>query len=342
MLFLLIYNLLLREAIGVVLFLIHYRDEILFFNIATSPWFTIFGQLIGLLLPLLIWLALKRDKLSNHFPRMKLDSTNIILIIFMSIFLQPAMMFVSGFTSLFFNNTVSEFLGEMTQHPLWLLLLAVAVTPSIVEEILFRGYIQSAYSSDKSRPFRSIALINGLFFAIIHFNLQQFSYAFIMGIIFAYMVYYTRNVWSGILAHFIMNGTQVTMFYLLTRLTNYLPPPETTIATEQPLYPIYIPAEVMVVIVMGFIALIATPCAYVLYLNFRTHNRQRNIEHDMKQALQSKTDFNNNTETTMQPIVILDKFTQESETTETSKPLIINPFTIAVVVLFIGVMILSF
>jgi len=176
------------------------------FDISFSPWFIIFTQVTGLLLPLGIWLAVTRDKL--NLPRMELGSRNVLYVVLLSFLLQPGMMVVSGISGLIFPNQVAELFAELMENPLWLMLLAIAITPAICEEVVFRGYIQSKY---KHWTIKCAALINGLFFAIIHLNAQQFFYAFVLGAIFAYLVHYTRSIYAGILAHFIMNASQIVI-----------------------------------------------------------------------------------------------------------------------------------
>lgn len=298
-------------------------------HVIISPWFIIFTQLIGLLLPLGIWLALTRDNLNKHLPNMKLGKTNLIYIIFISLFLQPGMMVISGLSSLFFPNQVAEVLSIMVDNPLWTMILAIAVTPAICEELVFRGYIQSKY---KNMSFKKAAIINGLFFAIIHMSPQQFIYAFIMGIIFAYMVHYTRSIRAGILSHFIMNASQVTLAVGSLRLLQYVEASElyTTTMEEtivnlgtRELVVTYEMSIIFSVMFVGIIAMFAIPCAIILFRSFISYNRGRNMKYDMEQAL----GVNSNT--------------PKAPSDDDSTTPIIDPFMIAVVVLYIAFTILT-
>ena len=291
MLFLMIYYLFIAILLPVVVHSL--RQFGLPVGIVFSPWFLIFTQLIGLLLPLGVWLAFKKENLSIHLPHMKLGTSNLIYIFAISLFLQPAMMVISGLSSLLFPNDIAEMLGGMMDYPLVVMLLAAAVTPAICEELVFRGYIQSQY---KHQPFKKAALINGLFFAMIHLNPQQFVYAFVMGVIFAYMVHYTRSILAAVLSHFLMNGSQVTLLFIGTRMqemTAAMYPYAAPDTTEYTIIPfgdtelIISPEHAMIfaILFMGFVALLATPCAVILFRSFISHNRARNIKYDMAQAL---------------------------------------------------------
>jgi hypothetical protein len=184
-----------------------------FLLIVRSPGGMILLQLCALLLPLAIWLAFKKESLRMHLPNSKLGRKNVIMIIGITFLLLPFMAIFSGLATLFFPNPVADLLGDVAAHPLWALLLAVAVTPAIVEETVFRGYIQSQYPG---RAFWQVALINGLFFGIIHLNPQQFLYAFVMGVILAYMVYYTRSIRAAIISHFMINAVNIALFRFAT------------------------------------------------------------------------------------------------------------------------------
>ena len=172
---------------------------------------TIILQLVMFMLPLMIWLKIKGQRFMDYMPRERLDGRNILYIVLLSFLVMPAMMVVSGITTIFVDNNVGEFMAEATgAGTSWLLMmLAIAVTPSIVEEVLFRGYIQS--TTPKHLSFKKIALLNGLLFAIMHMSLHQFMYTFLLGVVLAYMVHYTKSIWAGILSHFVINGSQVTL-----------------------------------------------------------------------------------------------------------------------------------
>ena len=307
-------------------------SEAVLYTMLTSPWFLVFQQVMVLIFPLGLWLFLRREKLT--LPNAKLGGTNIILIIFLCVFLQPLMMLLSGIMSMFFANPVGDVVNTMMEQPMWLLILAIAVTPAICEELVFRGYIQSAY---KNRSFKKAALINGLFFGIIHMNMQQFPYAFAMGIIFAYMVHYTRSIRAGILAHFLINASQITLAVAVSRYVA-----EINNAAEVPdvlpgaldAYGLYAPAEYLTrleqltaLVSVGFIALMATPFVIILFRVFISHNRQRNIKADMEQALGAEL-----TEPAAEELL---ETNQEPQGMKFRLLKHIDPFMIAVVIVFI-------
>ena len=229
-----------------------------------SPWFLIVQQLLLLLTPLLLWVYAKRESFKNFLKLEPLDFTNALIIAGIALLIQPAMMFMSGLTGLFFPNVISDVVVGIMDYPFWIVLLAIAVTPSIVEEIVFRGYVQTQY---EGFGIKKAAIISGLFFGIIHMNLQQFFYAFIAGIVFAYIVYYTRSIIAGMLAHFVMNGSQV----LLLRMALIA---ESEMAYAYEAVPVPEITPLFAVVAIGIFALFTTPPALLLLRALIRRNKQ--------------------------------------------------------------------
>ena len=227
------------------------------------PWTLAAGQFLGLLLPLLIFILISPGKKKLTFERKPLGITNILLIIALSFLFQPIMMFISALASLAFPNPVTGLISALTEIPFFLGLAIVAVTPAICEEVVFRGYIQSKY---KGQPMFITALVNGLFFGIIHMNLHQFTYAFILGIVFAYMVYFTKSILSAVISHFIINASQFSLGYMAASLID-----EPTIQTAVQ------ETELAAAIAMlGQFSLFILPLLVVILYIFVRHNNRRN------------------------------------------------------------------
>jgi len=253
------FNLVLGAIIGAVSMF----GDIPFENMITSPLVLMMTQVGGLLVPLFIWLNITDDKFKASMPKHKLGTTNIVIVIALGFLAQPAMMVISYITSLFFPNVADELITAMAAQPLLLMLVAVAVTPGIVEEVVFRGYVQSR---TPGTTVLKMALLNGLLFGMIHMNFQQFSYAFVMGVLLAYLVYYTKSIWAGIIPHFIMNATQVT-------LGRFAQEAEATLATYYNGMPEI--SEAVSVVILVVVAVIASVICAVLIRALISHNKER-------------------------------------------------------------------
>jgi sodium transport system permease protein len=119
----------------------------------------------------------------------------------------------------FFLPLPQEFLEGMTDflqadslsRVLWLLVL-VAVTPAICEEVLFRGVFLSGIRS-RLTPLRAIVL-NGIVFGAFHVpfaTVYRLLPSTILGMLLAWVVLRTRSLWPAVLMHFANNGSIVIL-----------------------------------------------------------------------------------------------------------------------------------
>jgi membrane protease YdiL (CAAX protease family) len=80
---------------------------------------------------------------------------------------------------------------------------AVAVRP-VVEEVIFRGWVQGRLSEDFGPEF-AIVTAAGLY-AIVQLDFWGVPYRFLLGLASGYTVYLTRSIWAGVLMNAAFNG----------------------------------------------------------------------------------------------------------------------------------------
>lgn len=102
-----------------------------------------------------------------------------------------------------------EFLRTMlgTSQPAWLVFLAVAVTPAICEEFLFRGYLLSAFDRPGRR--RLAIVLSAIAFGAVHMLPQQVFYATLLGLVLGFLALRTDSIWPGMAFHATFNGIAV-------------------------------------------------------------------------------------------------------------------------------------
>ncbi len=85
----------------------------------------------------------------------------------------------------------------------FLVILALAIVPAILEELLFRKAFVDLF-----RPYgaKFAVIFSAILFGLLHMNLSQCVFAFIMGIIFGSIYIYTNDIKITMLVHFINNG----------------------------------------------------------------------------------------------------------------------------------------
>jgi sodium transport system permease protein len=106
-------------------------------------------------------------------------------------------------------------------QPLWAIVLLLAVTPAICEELAFRGFILSGMRHTGHR-WLAIA-VSSLFFAVTHTLLQQQIAAFFVGLLIGYIALRTSSILPGMLFHVTHNSLLVTMGAWLPALLKHAP-----------------------------------------------------------------------------------------------------------------------
>jgi len=90
------------------------------------------------------------------------------------------------------------------------LILVICVSPAILEEITFRGYIQTYFDRDFS-PTKAI-MISSVLFSVMHFNFLSAPYLLLVGILLGWTRYKTGSLYPSIVMHFLHNLVVISFF----------------------------------------------------------------------------------------------------------------------------------
>lgn len=124
----------------------------------------------------------------------------------------PLIVVLNAISMLFSNSGTASVAELMQGQNLVLNLLFMAVLPACVEEFMFRGVLFQTYRKSKMLP---AIFLSSFMFGCMHMNLNQFIYAFALGVYLAFLVEATGSVFSSMLAHFTLNATSTVMSYFL-------------------------------------------------------------------------------------------------------------------------------
>lgn len=106
-------------------------------------------------------------------------------------------------------------LGDMT----FLVILASVILAPIGEELLCRG-IMLKLAEKVTNRFWLANILQALAFGVIHGNLVQGSYAFILGLVFGYVYGKYRNIWICMLLHAVINFSSNYVDWIFYALYN--------------------------------------------------------------------------------------------------------------------------
>ena len=165
-----------------------------------------------LLVPCLLYVVWMRPETVKDVSYGAVSFGTIIKVIGITYLILPTMMFINGVSSMFVENKVVDAMDRIFQYPLWFRIVTMALLPAVVEEFIFRGLIFNGLK--RRNPLWAI-IISGFLFGAMHMNINQFLYAFVMGVFFAFVAYATGSMWPTMIMHFIYNAQSVILSHIL-------------------------------------------------------------------------------------------------------------------------------
>ena len=181
----------------------------------------LFSQFCVILLPVIVLVAISsssvRKTLRLNVPRWRAVPFAILLALFwhpILVAISQLVMYAYPFSNEL-RDAATQLSVQLSDIPVWLLIVLMAVLPGFCEEITFRGYILTGLDT-KGHRLRAI-LLTSFFFGFTHSILQQSLLACTTGIVLAWLAIQTRSIWPGVAFHITNNA----FFMLLPKLLEY-------------------------------------------------------------------------------------------------------------------------
>ena len=179
-----------------------------------------------LVLPMVLYTLIVRDKegFVGTFRTAQLNQKIGLRVILLSFGIGILAFFINIAVSTLFSGLMS-FLGYnqpvtsggTTYSPLlpdWarfmLEVLTVAILPAFCEEFLHRGLL---LNGTKEIGIKKAILISSLMFGLLHFNINQFFYAFVVGLLLALVAIVSKSIYPAMIIHFTNNFISVYLGY---------------------------------------------------------------------------------------------------------------------------------
>ncbi len=183
----------------------------------------VYSQLIFVIPAVLYFLFSKKDSYRKGFEFVrykKISFSNILLCILLYICLSPVLNFFNALSMLYSTNVISSVMFSVSDEvPFIVGLLLIAIIPAFLEEFTYRGLFYNTYRLGAGF---GAALLSGLLFGLVHGNLNQFTYAFVLGVIFALIVEATDSLWSTMVVHALVNAVSVVTIYGLPKMLEWM------------------------------------------------------------------------------------------------------------------------
>lgn len=126
--------------------------------------------------------------------------------------LMPLIYMLNYITMFFARNHVNGMVSGIYEYSLPVQLILMALLPAVVEEFIFRGIF---YGSYRRKNVIGAALMSGLLFGVTHLNLNQFAYAFAIGVAFCILYEASGSIILPVTAHFAINANTVFLLHVM-------------------------------------------------------------------------------------------------------------------------------
>jgi len=168
-----------------------------------------------LLIPAIVGILYKRNKeesLTDRLAFHKMKPKAIWATVLCGIVIIPIGTLANAVSLLFTENTVTESSDLYLNQGVMTAMVFVAVVGPFVEEFVFRSVIYKGYRKAGGRM--GAVVLSALLFGLMHMNLNQLVYAFVVGMLLALVVEAADSVWASVICHFVFNAENVAVMFL--------------------------------------------------------------------------------------------------------------------------------
>ena len=159
---------------------------------------------LSILIPGFIFLLWNRYDLSEWVPFRKIRLKTVFLCILFTFLIMPLISLVNVFSQLFTTNEVVEMSADLLEMPVVILIFMVGVYGPFCEEFIFRGILYSGFK--KSGSVVAAAVLSAVYFGLLHLNINQFTYALVLGFVFCMLNEATGSILSSMIGHIVVNS----------------------------------------------------------------------------------------------------------------------------------------
>lgn len=215
----------------------------------------VFSELT-LLIPAFIYILIGNYGFRNDLGFRPIKVGTVLMCVLLFFLVNPIASFVNVVSQLFTSNQMVSMSDTLLSGSNAMVLFLAAIYGPFCEEFLFRSLFNKRYELYVG-PMRA-ALISALYFALMHFNLNQAAYAFVLGFIFSIVNKAANSVYPSIIIHVLINGFNFLLLFIFGKMHSGADIAATAeMARNSDLIYVMIGSTLVVAIVAGLIAL---PC----------------------------------------------------------------------------------
>lgn len=171
-------------------------------------WILIISYVLAFLAYWLIY-KIRKMKITAIFRSNRIKSKNILVLLLGGVglsFLTMSFFYLTSINKFFpsYDKFIEILIGGKN---FWSILFTVGIFGPICEEVFFRGVIFNELKN--KMPLILAVIIQAGLFGLIHGNLLQGSYAFILGLILGWVYLRFKSIFASMLVHMAYNSTSV-------------------------------------------------------------------------------------------------------------------------------------
>lgn len=175
---------------------------------------------VFLVLPAAIYLFMQKKSLKESIGLSRIKGKQLLLLIPTALCVDKIAELFNLLSQLFVKNEVSVYMTDLIiKYPFLVAFFVISVEPALCEEIVYRGVVYQGYRRGK---ILIAAFVSAFLFGMMHMNLNQFMYAFVIGILFALINEAVGSILPSMLIHMYINGKSVVLIYALIRFIKEL------------------------------------------------------------------------------------------------------------------------
>jgi membrane protease YdiL (CAAX protease family) len=217
----------LYQVVGGLLTLLFVGTRVTPDNVMMHRIFTMTGQVLFILIPTIFFARLLDNRFTGVFPWRMPRVGETIFAVLSLLFLQEVMQIYMYFQDRIplprglqdIIDPAKQMVEEMFRvlvsannvPELLFVILVVGITPAIVEELFFRGLVQSSF--ERRMNTTRAAIWTGVIFGFFHFNPFSLIPLIVLGIFFGILRMRSKSMVIAMTVHFLNNGFAVVVAY---------------------------------------------------------------------------------------------------------------------------------
>ncbi|MCR5785028.1 MAG: CPBP family intramembrane metalloprotease [Eubacterium sp.] len=167
------------------------------------------SYILLLLVPTIYCVKYNVDVQKKYLIKPVTVSTLLIAALFVAL-CYPLITVANIASQLVVSNEATALMDSILGPNMVVNVLVIAILPGIVEEVIFRGMFYNEY---KEGGMFLGAIASSLLFGLLHLNFNQFSYAIILGFVFALVTEATGSIIPSMICHMSINALNMLMVY---------------------------------------------------------------------------------------------------------------------------------